>query len=311
MGWSKDFIEENQNNFTVYMHINKINAKKYIGITGRKPEDRWHGGNGYCRNNHFYRAIQKYGWDNFEHKILYTNLSKEDAIEKEKELIKEYNTTNRDFGYNIGFGGEGVNSLSEESREKLRKANIGRKLTDETKKKISDSRIGVKNWRYGKKLPEWHKEVLLKANIGRKKTEKEIESIIDTKGYITFQYNMQGDFVNSFRSTGEAARYLGIHRSGIKSCCDKRIASNHNFIFRYEKDGYVKGESLPLEEVNKANYRKIKFNIYQCDFDGNIIKEYSSCTEAGIELHIDRHDISDCLKEKRKTAGGYIWKYAS
>ena len=73
------------------MHINKINNKKYIGITGRNPKLRWGvNGNGYKGNKYFYNAIQKYGWENFEHKILFENLSLEEACDKEKYLIELY-----------------------------------------------------------------------------------------------------------------------------------------------------------------------------------------------------------------------------
>ena len=66
--------------YIVYQHKNKINNKVYIGITSQIPERRW-GSNGcnYKSSPHFYSAIQKYGWDNFEHNILFTNLTKEKA----------------------------------------------------------------------------------------------------------------------------------------------------------------------------------------------------------------------------------------
>lgn len=73
--------------YTVYQHKNKINGKIYIGITMQKPEVRWgKNGNNYKSSPHFYSAIQKYGWDNFEHNILFTGLTKEEACLKEQEL---------------------------------------------------------------------------------------------------------------------------------------------------------------------------------------------------------------------------------
>lgn len=70
--------------WTVYKHTNKINGKSYIGITSRKPEQRW-GKNGInygsVNKTHgcFYDAILKYGWDNFTHDILVEGLSYDEA----------------------------------------------------------------------------------------------------------------------------------------------------------------------------------------------------------------------------------------
>ena len=75
--------------YTVYEHKNKLNGKRYIGITSRKPQERWgRDGSGYKSTPHFYSAIQKYGWDGFEHNILYINCTLEQACELEKALIK-------------------------------------------------------------------------------------------------------------------------------------------------------------------------------------------------------------------------------
>ena len=58
--------------YTVYMHDNKINHKKYIGITSQDPEKRWRQGTNYKTCIAFQRAVDKYGWDGFDHIILYT-----------------------------------------------------------------------------------------------------------------------------------------------------------------------------------------------------------------------------------------------
>ena len=64
------------NNYCVYMHTNKINGKRYVGQTCKKPEYRWVNGKGYKGSPHFFSAIQKYGWNNFEHQIIAEKLSK-------------------------------------------------------------------------------------------------------------------------------------------------------------------------------------------------------------------------------------------
>lgn len=123
-----------ENNYCVYMHTNKINGKKYVGITCRKPEVRWNGGNGYYRNKHFYSAIKKYGWDNFEHEIIADCLTSEIACKMEKDLIAKYKSNQSEFGYNICDGGQ-TNILPKESLEKISKANKGRKISEEAKNK--------------------------------------------------------------------------------------------------------------------------------------------------------------------------------
>ena len=72
-----------ENTYSVYKHTNKVNGKVYIGITYNKPEVRWgSNGIGYKRQL-FWNAIQKYGWDNFTHEILFES----QAYQKEIELI--------------------------------------------------------------------------------------------------------------------------------------------------------------------------------------------------------------------------------
>ena len=96
--------------WTVYMHVNKINGKKYVGITSQKPQKRWSkDGRGYApahgNNNLFYNAICKYGWKNFEHVILLSNVTSYVATVMEIYLINEIGTLDPQ-GYNSKSGGQ-------------------------------------------------------------------------------------------------------------------------------------------------------------------------------------------------------------
>lgn len=92
--------------YTVYEHINLVNNKKYIGITKQPPKQRWNNGNGYIKNYEFFQDILIYGWEKgFQHNILYTDLTEQEAYEKEIELIEKYDTTNPKKGYNKSKGG--------------------------------------------------------------------------------------------------------------------------------------------------------------------------------------------------------------
>lgn len=90
--------------YCVYAHVNKQNGKMYIGITCR-IEQRWScNGYYYQLSTKFWRAIQKYGWDNFEHIVIIDGISESIACIYEEELIAKYDTQNN--GYNILPGGE-------------------------------------------------------------------------------------------------------------------------------------------------------------------------------------------------------------
>lgn len=99
-------MEEGQtisNNFVVYKHTFP-NGKAYVGITERDPLLRWKNGNGYAGQLKIRNAILKYGWENVLHEILFSGLTKEEACEKEKQLIKEFDSVEN--GYNVSTGGE-------------------------------------------------------------------------------------------------------------------------------------------------------------------------------------------------------------
>ena len=91
-----EIIEETNNDrcYIVYMHTSP-SGKRYIGITSKNPpEKRWLNGRGY-RNEYIKNVIQKYGWDNFEHEILFNCLTKSEAEQKENRH-SVYNRWNED-----------------------------------------------------------------------------------------------------------------------------------------------------------------------------------------------------------------------
>ena len=173
-------LKDRSRKFVVYKHTTPSN-KVYVGITCEPPEKRWgRGGSGYFENLHFKNAILKYGWDNIQHEILYTDLSIEDAAAKEIELVAEYDSANPEHGYNGTLGVE-VGFPSEETRAKLRAARYrlsqdpayaaklsnslkGHLVSEETRRKISEANRGRKLSKpsplKGRKLSEEHKQAL-------------------------------------------------------------------------------------------------------------------------------------------------------
>lgn len=114
-----------------------------MGITSQtNPKKRWQYGNGYRGQEKFYSAIKKYGWNNFEHKVLFSHLSKEQAEKLEVFFIKTYNSISN--GYNVELGGS-THCHSEITKRKIAEANKKRVITKEMHKNFSKGQMGNNN----------------------------------------------------------------------------------------------------------------------------------------------------------------------
>lgn len=174
----------------IYQITNLVNGKYYIGQTSQSLTDRFKGHIRDSKNKRtrgcpvLHAAIRKYGEENFVVESLCLASDTKELNNLEKLWIVSLDSTNKDVGYNILFGGEGTRGFkwSKESRAKLsaskigNKANVGRVLSEETKKKISESLMGHPQapnsgcfaaGRIGKPLAEEHKETLRKISTGR------------------------------------------------------------------------------------------------------------------------------------------------
>jgi len=146
--------------FYLYRITNKVNNKIYIGQT-INPKARWsrHRSDARSkekikRDRHLCCAIRKYGIDSFIFEIILQARSLEAIDEAEIICIKQYNSSDRNFGYNISYGGNGKRIVSENTKKKLSLLNLGKKASDETKMKMSSSMLGKnsgqENGMYGK-----------------------------------------------------------------------------------------------------------------------------------------------------------------
>ena len=221
--------------YVVYCHTNKINGKKYIGITSKKPEYRWANGEGYYHNSHFYSAIKKYGWHNFTHEILYYDLKKEDAFEIEKMLIAEYETTDENKGYNIGTGGEhGAEGSKRTAEQNLRKSKQMKAVMNDPAiaSKISNARKGIK-------FSDEHIENLRKSHLGKSPgnkgipmTEKQKSVLRDKKkNKMKKVYCFETDTV--YESVAEASRMTGVRAGNITGVCKGTRNQTGGYHFRY------------------------------------------------------------------------------
>lgn len=227
-------------------------GKIYIGITKQPISKRFMNGRGYKSCPAMNNAIQKYGWENIKHEILFDGLSKEQAEQKEIELIAFYKSNQKEYGYNIENGGNAPGTHSEETKRKISAGNKGRIVSKESIEKFKETmrkkggRFGDKNTFYGKhhseKVKREHSE-FMKGNsynkghhhseeYKRMKSKQMHEKYKDGNNPRCKKiYQISDNKVIEYPSLRTAAKAIGKSPSWL---C-KRVNDNNNKEWSYEK----------------------------------------------------------------------------
>lgn len=300
--------------FKIYKHTSP-SGKVYIGQTREKSViQRWrNGGKGYLSINpktgeydqpFIANAINKYPWDEWEHEIITECTTQEEADYLESYYIKLYKSNDRNYGYNLTAGGRG---------------HLGQEMKSSTKEKLSEAVKELwKNPEYrnktilgmkGKSMHENTKNALLKANTGRMCSEETRKKIKKAHSKIVLQYSINGEFIAQYDDCVDTGKTIGVGNCAISNCCIGKSKKCKNYIFLYKCD-LDNNPNLLEERINLINNKKSAAKkILQYSKNDEFISEYSSITEASNVTNIKLTSISNCLKERSKSAGGFIWKY--
>lgn len=198
--------------FTICRHVSPI-GRVYVGITSQDVETRWRHGDNYRNSTYFKRAIRKYGWKNFKHEILFTNVEEERAKRLEIELIRHYKGLG--ISYNLTNGGDGTN---------------GYHHTDEYKQFKSQQMKEFFSTERGKEICAKGG----KTNLGKKYNRKSGFTKGDYQVRIVCQYSLEGVLLNKFKSVSDASRKTGANNCQIGKCLRGKAITAKNFIWRYE-----------------------------------------------------------------------------
>lgn len=118
------------------------------------------------------------------------------------------------------------------------------------------------------------------------------------------QFTLDGKYIKEWQCQMDVEKELNILSSSICSVLnnkDKKSAGGFLWMWKEEYDRIGKCDSYARKTTAKP--------IFQLSREGNIIKEWTSATEAGRTLKIDNSSISKCCNGKAKMAGGFRWKY--
>ena len=179
-------IEEKSNVFYVYVIVNNINRKIYVGKSNN-PSKRWMRHKRIANNKEKYKkffsylhsALLKYKTENFSFFIIGKYIEENDAFIGEKFWISYLKEIECNL-YNLTDGGEGVSGakinfginnsnygkkITEERRKFLSELAKNRKISKETRNKMSLSSMGDKNPFYGKNHTQESKDKISKSKV--------------------------------------------------------------------------------------------------------------------------------------------------
>ena len=307
---------EEGKNYTVYMHICP-NDKKYIGIT-MDLKRRWRNGGieykiyNYKENNNsaFYNAIQKYGWNNIEHKILFQNLTKKEACSIEQEMIKKYNTYihfENSNGYNMTLGGEGGNGIKRESYDDIKGGNNSNAIP------INQYDLEGNFINRFPSIIDAYNFLGIKKNSGISNVAKNIGGYKQSYGYVwrydgdsfdkydfkrknstkIYKYNFFGNIVDIYDNITLAKK--SVNKNGcnaISNCCNGMCEKSFGYVWRYEGDSFNK---YPIPRF-----------LTQYDTKGNIIGCWESCSQISKYFNDDNVKVRQLIYNK-KQYNGFIW----
>lgn len=272
--------------FCVYVHTNKINGKRYVGVTSQDPEKRWNKGKGYTkRQPHMYNAIQKYGWENFNHEILIDGISLEDASSLERMLIKAWQLQNRQFGYNDQSGGLEHSSLSKEIREKIGNAHKGKKQSEEHKKHLSESKKG-------QLLSEKTKEKIRIALQGRVFTDEHKENLSEALTGREFSKEHKQNISNARKG-----QFTEKQQEALIKVCENNKGRKH-----------TEEAKAKISAGNKGKLKKNSVRVEQHILGTEeTVGVYDSVMEAHNKTGVSYRGIWNCINGLSKSSGGFAW----
>lgn len=307
--------------YCVYMHINKINDKKYIGITCQDVKDRWKNGCGYRKDQEvFFNAINAYGWENFEHIIIKENLSFDEANQLEMDLIALYKTNccrhrNPEYGYNMTDGGDGHKGWvpTEENKKNMSNAHKGKKLSEEHKLKISLSEKG-------KTLSEEHKKKISESNKGRVFSEETCQKISDAKRGKPSPKKGIPMSEEQRKKISESKKRENLSEETIRKMSEaasNRPEETRKKISEAAKERYKDPTKVPFygkhhtDETKRQLSNAKKKPVIYLTANKNFLSEFDSVTEASKETDISTRIIVDCCKGRRESYNNVTFMYKS
>lgn len=301
--------------WSVYIHVvpKEINNygfdKFYVGVTSQSLNDRWSNGNGY-KGQIFYKAIEKYKWENIKHYVIAQNLCEKDASDMEVILIELLHSNDGTHGYNATPGGVACGTACHQTNVYNHNGEFIQTFptASEAGKFLDRAGSNIIQAAQSHQLINNHQVRFIEDVNNFKNIGKYVNSTYKK----VHQFDLYGVYQNTFESLIFAEKVTSIASTTIrKSCCGvikDKIAGG--YIWRYDEDVIYKDgiPTMKFDDINKnfaGNRRVFQFECKTKKF----INSYFSITEAEKNTGIHHVLISKVARHKQNKTFGYIFAY--
>lgn len=288
----------------VYLTTNLVNSKKYIGVHQTDDSETFDGYLGcgiYAAHKiknpdtPFQKAVLKYGAESFRRETLFVFENRDEAYEKEHELVN-IEWISRDDTYNVAIGG----ACSLASPVPIYQyAVTGEYITTWESLAEAGNSFGVSGQNISKAATNKHQSCGYLWSFELSDHVNPDDYFIEKNKKFVDVVDLQTGEKKIHISLTEAANMIGCHITTVQRCANKPRAIYKRFRCTWNKE--FLNDDKKVREYVVGVARKVG----QYGSDGELIKVYNSVREAkkvasGVPL---------VLSGDRKRAGGYMWKY--
>lgn len=293
----------------IYCFTNKINNKKYVGQTQQTLKQRI--SNHLSKTNkkyYFQNALLKYGIDNFDIEILEaisadtkSNL-KLKLNTREKFYISKYKTTDHNYGYNLTKGGE---CASIKNGRKIYQFDLltGKLLKEYDSMAEAAKAVNGSEDTNNIYICALHQTKQAYGFMWEFNSECHRKYVIDSierpdQRKVVIQYDIFGNIIKKWNSIKEASKYCNVDSTTIVQCCQGKVSTIKNQVWRYESDDFNK-------------YRiTFRGKIIACyDDNNNLVHIFKNAPSAANYYNCSDSCIKSALRNSNKKSVGYFWRY--
>lgn len=287
----------------IYMHVNNLNSKCYIGITVQRAKQRWASGIAYKNNRRFGSALNKHGWKNFSSYILAFGDDRDSLNNAEKLAIAAAGGHKSDYTYNLSPGGDliaendipliGINLKTKEQISFKSGADAARKLKmknpDMPMAVVRKERTSVAGWwfRAAEDINETPPE-----NWGE---DYRISQVKALQGKPVVAINYETREVRKFNTAPEAAEFLNVTPSLISTVARGEGLSANGWWVKFEESD----SEIPDEFGTSVTRKKRDVKVYATNLVTGEQREFRNCTVADECLNLHKGAAASVASKER------------